>query len=138
MKRIIFLLRPFSSILLVIWLLTISTMSSIPHLPTLKVETGRGALRLDYLIHFCEYGVLIFLALLSAAKKNILLSYRKYILITMATILFAIADEFHQKLIPGRSFNVKDILSNVSGIITVALFCSFFFKRIAADVKSGK
>jgi VanZ family protein len=137
MKKLIFILRPYSIFLIVIWILTIATISSIPHLPTPKVETGKVVIRLDYLIHFCEYGVLIFLALLSAAKKEFRLSFRKYIMITLAVIVFAVADELHQKLIPGRTFNIRDILSNIYGIIAGAAFCYIFFKRIAADVKTG-
>jgi VanZ family protein len=133
MKKLVIFLKPFSKYLLVVWVITIATVSSIPHLPTPKIETGKGVIRLDYLIHFCEYGALIFISLLSFVKKDFMLSIKKYVFITLAVIVFALTDEFHQKLIPGRTFNPKDILSNLTGIITGTLFCYFFFKKIASD-----
>jgi VanZ family protein len=133
MKHLIIFLKPFSKYLLVIWVITIATVSSIPHLPTPKIETGKGEIRLDYLIHLCEYGALIFISLLSFVKKDFMLSLKKYVLITLAVIAFALADEFHQKLIPGRTFNPKDIISNLTGIIAGAILCYFLFKKIASD-----
>ena len=133
MKKFIVLLKPYSKYLVVIWAITIATVSSIPHLPTPKIETGKGAIRLDYMIHFCEYGVLIFLSLLSFVRKDFRLAIKRCLLITLAVIAFALTDEFHQKLIPGRTYNPKDILSNLTGIIAGAFFCYFFFKKIAYD-----
>ena len=133
MKKLIINLKPHSKYLLVIWLVAISTVSSIPHLPTAKIETEKVEIRLDYLIHFCEYGALIFLALLSFVKKDFQLSLRKYILITFSVVAFAVADEFHQKFIPGRTFNSKDILSNLIGIFTGLIVCYFLFRKIADE-----
>lgn len=137
MKHLIFFIKPFCKYLLVIWVITIAAVSSIPHLPTPKIETGKGVIRLDYFIHFCEYGVLIFLSLQSFVKKDFVLSFKKYVLITLTVIAFALADEYHQKLIPGRTFNPKDILSNLTGILAGTLFCYFFFKKIASDFTNG-
>jgi VanZ family protein len=63
------------------------------------------------------------------------MSYRKFILITVGLIIFAILDEFHQKLIPGRTFNVKDILSNVLGILAVLIFCAVVFRQIVDKIE---
>jgi VanZ family protein len=49
-------------------------------------------------------------------------------------MLFAIADEFHQKFIPGRTFNVKDIISNIIGVIGGLLFCIAVFRTIAKKI----
>lgn len=137
MKQLIFFLKPYSKYLLIIWVVAISTVSSIPHLPSPKIGTGKGEIRLDYLIHFCEYGVLIFFSLLSFLDKNFNLSLKRYIVITIAAALFAAADEFHQKFIPGRTFNPKDIMSNLAGIFTGLMICFFFFRKIADEI-SGK
>jgi VanZ family protein len=137
MKYLIIFLKPLSKYLLVIWVITIAVVSSIPHLPTPKIETGKGVIRLDYLIHFSEYGALIILSLISFVNKDFILSIKKYVIIIMAVVAFALADEFHQKLIPGRTFNPKDILSNLTGIIAGAFFCYFFFKKIASDFTNG-
>ena len=115
MKKLIIFLRPFSKYLLIFWLIAIVTVSSIPHLPTPKIDTKHFEIRLDYLFHFCEYGLLTFLGLLSFVQKDFTMTLKKYLLITLALVIFALADEFHQKLIPGRTFNPRDIMSNMAG-----------------------
>ena len=135
MLRLIIFLRPFSRYLLIVWIFAIIFVSSIPSIPTLKIHTAKADIRLDYLIHFCEYGILAFLAFLSFAEKVFILSFRKYILITMGLILFAVLDEFHQKLIPGRTFNAKDIFSNLMGILALLLFCILVFRIIAGKIR---
>jgi len=134
MLRLIIFLRPFSRYLLIVWIFAIIFVSSTPSIPTLKIHTAKADIRLDYLIHFCEYGILAFLAFLSFARNVFMLSFRKYILITMGLILFAVLDEFHQKLIPGRAFNAKDIFSNLMGIFAVLLFSILVFRIIAGKI----
>jgi VanZ family protein len=136
MIRIIIWARPFSRYLLVAWTLTIITVSSIPSLPTLKIHTANSEFRLDYVFHFCEYGLLAFLGFLSFAGDEFRPGFRKFIIITVYLLAFAVLDEFHQKLIPGRSFNHKDIWSNITGILTAMLFCMALFRTMAE--KSGK
>jgi VanZ family protein len=135
MKRLIIFIRPYSKYLLVIWLVSIAAVSSIPSLPTPKIDTGKFEIRLDYLFHFCEYGLLAVLAFLTFAKEDFDLPLKKYLIITLALMVFAIADEFHQKLIPGRTFNSKDILSNLAGIIASLVFCFFIFRKVASGIK---
>jgi len=74
--------------------------------------------------------MLAFLVFLRYSDNNFRLTLKKYSLFTIALILFAILDEFHQKLIPGRSFNVKDILSNITGVIAALVFCVVVFRMI--------
>jgi VanZ family protein len=129
MKSLIYFLKPYSRWILTFWIITISVVSSIPHLPTPKIETGKGVIRLDYLMHFCEYGALIFLSLLSFSGTKLTLSFKRYFLIILSVAVFALADEFHQKLIPGRTSNTRDILSNITGVIAGALICFLLFKK---------
>jgi VanZ family protein len=135
MKRLIKFIKPYAKYLLFLWALTIAVVSSLPSLPTPKIDTGSFEIRLDYLFHFCEYGLLAFLAYLTFAKEDFTNSLKKYILITLAIMIFAVADEFHQKLIPGRSFNTKDIISNLAGIVTALIFCLFTFRIISDGFK---
>jgi VanZ family protein len=123
-------MRPLARYLLIAWLLTIVIVSSIPNIPTLKIHTARAEIRLDYLMHFCEYGFLTFLTFLSFTDNEFKVSYRKVIIIAVSLILFAVLDEFHQKLIPGRSFNPKDIMSNIAGIMAAAIFTIIVFRLI--------
>jgi VanZ family protein len=130
MLKLIIWCKPFAKYLLAAWVLAVIIVSSIPHLPTLKIHTAKSDIRLDYLIHFCEYGIMALMAFLSFAGKDFKMNYKRWILLTVGLILFAILDELHQKLIPGRSFNIKDILSNISGILAVLVFCIVVFRMI--------
>ena len=136
MFRLIIWCKPFAKYLLIFWLLTIIIVSSIPSIPTLKIHTAKSEIRLDYLMHFCEYGLLTFMAFLYFVSSEFRFNYKKFILITISIILFAIIDEFHQKLIPGRTFNVKDIYSNITGIIVAAVFCVLIFRKISVKIEN--
>jgi VanZ family protein len=135
MLKLIIYLRPFARYLLIIWGLAIIIVSSIPSIPTLMIHTAKTEIRLDYLMHFCEYGILAFIAFLAYPGNEFKMNYRKFTLITICLISFAILDEFHQKLIPGRSFNVKDILSNVIGIIAALAFCILAFNKLSNKIR---
>ncbi|HUX95912.1 MAG TPA: VanZ family protein [Bacteroidales bacterium] len=130
MLRLISNFKPYSKYFFVAWLLIIMTVSSIPKLPTLKIETERGIIRLDYLIHFCEYASLAFFAFLTYAENFFRLGKKKYLIVTTGLILFALIDEFHQKYIPGRTFNMKDIYSNITGIAAALIFCIVVFRYL--------
>ena len=130
MIRLITWFRPYSGYLLVAWIIIILTLSSIPTLKPLRIETPKSSIRLDYLLHFCAYGSLAFLAYLSFTERNFRMNLKKYVTITGCLILFSLLDEFHQKLIPGRTFNVKDIYSNITGIIAGLVFCVVVFRML--------
>jgi len=130
MLKLIIYMRPAARYFLIAWVLTIIIVSSIPNIPTLKIHTAKKEIRLDYLMHFCEYGVLSFMAFLSFAGKEFKVSFRKVLLIAGGLIIFAILDELHQKLIPGRSYNIKDMLSNVTGIMAATVFTVIVFSMI--------
>ena len=137
MIRLIILFKPFAKYVLIAWLLIIIIISSIPNIPTLKIHTARAEIRLDYLLHFCEYGVLTFMAYLSFAGNEFRINYRKFIMIAVSLILFAVLDEFHQKLIPGRSFNINDILSNITGILAFTVLIMVLFRLIINKLKKS-
>lgn len=130
MIKLITLLRPFARYLLIAWAITIIVVSSTPNIPTLKIHRLKGDIRLDYLIHFLEYGALTVLSFITFAGEEFRMGLRKALKITAILCLFAILDEYHQKLIPGRSFNYVDILSNLTGIIAWAVFCIVIFRKI--------
>jgi VanZ family protein len=130
MIRLIIWCKPFAKYLLAAWIIAVIIVSSIPHLPTLKIHTAKSDIRLDYLIHFCEYGIMAFMAFLSFSGREFEMNYKKWIFLTLGLILFAFLDELHQKLIPGRSYNINDILSNISGILAVLIFCIVVFRMI--------
>jgi len=127
MLKLIEFLRPFAIYLLIGWVLVIVFVSSDPSIPTLKIHTDKVEIRLDYLIHFCEYGWLAFLAFLTFSGREFRISAVKYLIISVCLICFALLDEFHQKFIPGRAFNVNDIISDLAGIAAALMFCVVVF-----------
>ena len=130
MIRLISWFRPYSGYAFIVWMIAILTVSSIPSLPTLKIHTAKSEFRLDYMIHFCEYGMLGFFGLLAGSGKDFDPSFRKMILITTGLIAFAVIDELHQELIPGRTMNLMDIYSDVAGIIAAMGFCMIVFRAL--------
>jgi VanZ family protein len=137
MLLIIKLIRPVAKYLMVIWLLTILIVSSIPYIPTLKIHTQRAEFRLDYLMHFCEYGFLAFLTFLSFAEDEFSIGFRKAVIIIVSLMLIAFLDELHQKLIPGRTYNINDILSNLTGIVAAGIFTLIVFRLIRNGLKNA-
>jgi len=135
MLRILTLIRPVAKYLMIVWLLTIITLSSIPYIPTLKIHTSNNEFRLDYLIHFCEYGLLAFLTFLSFTEDGFRIGFRKCVIILLSLMIFAYLDELHQKLIPGRTYNINDILSNLSGIVVAALFTYIIFRFVRSGMR---
>jgi VanZ family protein len=86
-------------------------------------------------MHFCEYGVLTFMAFLSFAGNEFEINYKKFILITGSLILFAVLDELHQKLIPGRTCSINDVASDVTGVLAAIIFTVLVFRSIGIRLK---
>src|ERR1035437_3182328 len=135
MLKLIIFLRPFARYLLIAWVLTIIILSSLPNIPTLKIHTARAEIRLDYMMHFCEYGVLTFMAHLSFTGKEFKINYKKFILIMVSLILFAILDELHQKLIPGRTYSIRDVASDVTGVVAAIVFTLMVFRSVRIGIE---
>ncbi len=131
MSNIIRKLIPFSRYLLIIWVILMIISSSIPGIPTPKIETAKTEIRLDYIIHFLEYCGLAFLAVLSFTPSSMILKLSRLLVIFVALALFAVADESHQLLIPDRTFNPVDIFSNILGVITGTLFTMIIIRRLS-------
>jgi VanZ family protein len=138
MQHFIIWCKSISKYLLIGWMLTILILSSIPNIPTLKIHTARHEFRLDYLMHFAEYGMLSFLAFIYFAEKEFRIGYRKVILIASCLILFALLDELHQKLIPGRTYSTRDIMSDVTGVAAAVVFTIFLFRSVAKKLKKDE
>jgi VanZ family protein len=130
MLKLITWFKPIAGYLLVATAIFILVFSSIPSIPVLKIHTAKSDIRLDYAIHFLEYGFLASLAYLTFTGSDFKMPVKKYLLVTFLVVCFALFDEFHQKLIPGRTFNVKDIISNLTGIVASLAFCILVFGKI--------
>jgi len=81
-------------------------------IPNLKSPDVPAFLPLDKVAHFVEYAVLAFLALRSVER----LVRKCAVAWTFAfAAVFAVVDEYHQKFIPGRQFDVVDLVADLAG-----------------------
>ncbi|HEX2968709.1 MAG TPA: VanZ family protein [Bacteroidales bacterium] len=138
MLKLITKLKPYSPYILVALVVLILSVSSTPDIPTLKIHAGKKTLRLDYLIHFCEYGALSVIAFLTFSGRQFSAGLIRFSAVTSGLILFAVADEFHQKIIPGRTFSPYDVTSNLLGVFAALLFCIFIFRIIRSQISNGR
>jgi VanZ family protein len=74
----------------------------------------------DKVYHFIEYSIfsfLLFLAFFTAKtdffKKNV------FLFSSLIGIIYAYSDEFHQRVVPGRSYDLYDFLADCLGIILI-------------------
>ena len=136
MLKLLSFIRPYAVYLLILWIIAIIVASSVPSIPILKIQTAKSDIRLDYLIHFIEYGSLAFLTYLSFSGKDFRISRLRYLILSICIILFAVADESHQVIIPGRTFNPKDLVSNLVGIACGLIFTILVFRKTAHGIPS--
>ncbi|HHE39414.1 MAG TPA: hypothetical protein ENL20_12725 [Candidatus Cloacimonetes bacterium] len=112
-----------------IWLSIIIIISSIPGLSTPKINIIKFEFRLDYVFHFFIYlifSIIFFLWKINGKKQ------RKFNLLSIMIILsviLAVFDEFHQMLIPGRTFNPVDLIFNCAGLFTGFIFSIILFRK---------
>ena len=105
------------------WGLFIIILSSIPHLPQPDTNnTGGVSLRFDYLFHFLVYFILGMLVVIWQTDHQASLSSKTYFIAIITGVLFGFMDEWHQLLIPGRTFNPIDSHLNTIGYIIGFLF----------------
>ncbi|MFH1638037.1 MAG: VanZ family protein [Candidatus Woesearchaeota archaeon] len=73
---------------------------------------GPALFNIDKAYHIVEYFVLSLLLLRLMLHHNVKNPYLYAILLAS---MYGITDEFHQLFVPGRHFNIYDILANVIG-----------------------
>ncbi len=117
-------LRKHSKLFFVLWCLLLIMVSSIPHLPTLKIKALDSNIRLDYVIHFLEYFILSLFFMLWRMDTNSELKFKKVLLFIGLGMSFALLDEIYQKLIPGRTFNIIDFMYDSTGF-SIGIFSVF-------------
>jgi VanZ family protein len=115
LKKIIKKLFSFKFIAL-FYAVLIFVISSIPQitLPSLGFKWE------DKVYHFIEYSIFsfsLFLAFFKAKtdffKKNL------FLFSSLIGIIYAYSDEFHQRFVPGRSYDFYDFLADCLGIILI-------------------
>lgn len=82
----------------------------------LNIENARLlSLIIRKLAHFTEYLILGFLTINMLNKNDI---SKKYLLSILICIIYATSDEIHQIFVPGRAYQIRDILIDSMGSIT--------------------
>ena len=102
------------TLMLALWAVLICCVivgSLLPAKSSVITTIGRAHISLKVL-HYCAYALLALMAMIAVRG-------RPYVaLAVVATVLLGVAIEFAQKLAPGRSCEVRDMLINGAGAIT--------------------
>lgn len=95
---------------LILYCTLIFAFSSMPRIPVVSELTFPFA---DKLIHIAEYfvlGLLVFYAFNTTKYKQY-----SYIIIILFAFLYGLSDELHQIFVPGRGFQLGDLLADTIG-----------------------
>ena len=113
------------------WLVLILGVSSLPNLnsPTIRIMAGLE-FRLDHFFHWFQYMTLAFLMISWQYRKNPDIFRKIFFFTLIIGSSIAIGDEYHQLLIPGRTFTYADMISNVAGVITGVLVAALFWRPL--------
>jgi VanZ family protein len=103
--------QTFTLALLVVLICCVVVGSLLPAASPVIVALGRLHINLKVL-HFCSYASLALIALVAVRRRS------AAVLAALAMILLGVALEFGQKLVPGRSCEIRDMLINGAGVLT--------------------
>ncbi|NQU80038.1 MAG: VanZ family protein [Bacteroidetes bacterium] len=134
MYKLIIRFKPFFKLFFWLWLRFILVISSTPNLPDLKLNIDESTIRIDYAIHFIEYFLLVSFFLIWRIKINLNPTITIILLTLLIGMATGFADEFHQKIITGRTFNPIDMLSNFLGVITGVATVTLYLKIISRKI----
>lgn len=89
------------------------------------------------LAHFSEFAALGFLLLLDVVAFTKFSEFKRFLIAVIMGLIYAASDELHQTLVSGRSCEFKDVMIDVSGVITgcivatvmTALFIHLYYKK---------
>ena len=84
----------------------------------------------EKLLHYCAYTSLGLIALVAALSRSAV------VMAALAMILLGVALEFGQKLVPGRSFEIRDMFINGAGVLA-AIAVGFLSRRIIVQAISS-
>ncbi|MCK5465825.1 MAG: VanZ family protein [Bacteroidales bacterium] len=86
-------------------------------------------IRMDYLLHFLAYFGLGSLYVIWRGNRHFQIRSAELAILTATAISFSILLEYIQLLIPGRAFNVVDMVYNVIGVICGVGITYFYIVR---------
>lgn len=109
----------------IVWAAMIFYLSGIPNLKT--------NLEFDFILrkicHVVEYLILVSLLYRAFTSSFDLNAARLFIYPAALSFLYAITDELHQSLVPGRSCSVRDVLIDTIGILVFYIIIFVFRKK---------
>ena len=117
------------------YLAVIFAASSMSTLPEVASEFP------DKLEHAGEYAVLgLLLARALGGASWLSLTLRCAVGAVAIAAVYGVFDEFHQLFVPGRDFDVRDMLADVAGasVAAGALWAWGIIKRFSPDSKAGR
>ena len=142
-------IKLWSGWLLLTWFIVILSLALIPLSSSLsKLDVGKIEIRFDYLYHIIAFATGTLLAVLYSVRKypypqppalpvnrSFSEGWRtarriKIIIFLCLILLYAILHEYIQKLIPWRSFNINDIISNILGVALGIIIAILFWRRL--------
>jgi VanZ family protein len=95
----------------------------------------------DKVYHFLEYSIFSFLLFLAFFKaKTDFFRKNVFVFSCLIGIAFAFSDEFHQRFVPGRSYDLFDFLADCLGVIMIqaVLWIYLEWKSPRAVTKDGR
>ncbi len=95
----------------------------------------------DKVYHFAEYSIFSFLLFLAFFKaKTDFFRRNVFIFSSLIGIIFAYSDEFHQRFVPGRFYDLYDFLADCLGVVLIqaVLWIYLEWKSPRAVTKDGR
>lgn len=102
---------------LFVWMLLIFWLSSIPRIPTIKVP-----IEMDKVAHVAIFFVLCWFSFRAFRYQFRFRRAREYALLLalILTALYGVTDEYHQRFVPGRTFDYFDMAADAAGALLFA------------------
>jgi VanZ family protein len=116
-------------ILLLIWAGLLFVVGVIPDTGNL-IQQSISTFRWDYLEHFTGYFILGMIFVIWRGDRSFRIQTPELIAFMVAGLIFGWITEYIQIFIPGRSFNIIDMLYNFLGILSGTLLGYFLLVRV--------
>lgn len=131
LKKIIKKLSSFKFIAL-LYAVIIFVSSSLPQLTLPHL----GFTLEDKVYHFLEYSVFSFLLFLAFSRsKTDFLKKNLFLFSSLIGIIYAYSDEFHQRFVPGRTYDLYDFAADCLGIILIQAILWGYLRQKRSSVK---